>query len=148
MTSSLLISTKNELHNCFDIVNTRSSMQLSELKSKPHGSQSLREIIDGTIGAWFYPQPGSNHNTLLLLNTFNWHTHLQVSSCNNTGNYFCVMCFNPIARLKCITCSTEKMQGDIYHITITTYTRLDSTRKYRAFLHLFHMTPCISMDEK
>ena len=43
-------------------------MQLSDLNSKLHGRKSLSYIINGTIGVYFVPKPGSEHYKLLLLN--------------------------------------------------------------------------------
>ena len=48
---------ENYLCNIFDMMDSISNMKLSELNSKPHGIQSLRDIIDCSIGACFYPLP-------------------------------------------------------------------------------------------
>ena len=54
----------------FDMVGTRSNMQLADLNSNPHGGKSLRNIIDCAIVSHFYPPPGSVHHKLLLLDQF------------------------------------------------------------------------------
>ena len=42
-----------------DMVDTRSNMQLSDLKSKPHGGKILSNLIDHDSGDRLYPTPGS-----------------------------------------------------------------------------------------
>ena len=57
---NVLITALHEIcpRKTVDMVDTRSNMQLSDLKSKPHGGKSLRNIIDRAIGSRLYPPPG------------------------------------------------------------------------------------------
>ena len=69
---NVLITSLHELHlrKIFHMVGTRSNMKLSNLKSKPQGGKSLKNIIDHAIGDHFYPTPGSVHYKLLCLDHF------------------------------------------------------------------------------
>ena len=58
------------------MVDTRSNMQLADLKSKPHGGKILRDIIERTTGDFFYPFQGSEHYNLIRLNMFHGSTHI------------------------------------------------------------------------
>ena len=60
------------------MVDTRSNLQLSELNSKPHGGQSLRDIIYHVIGTHLYPTTGSGHHTLPHLDKFHGPTHFRL----------------------------------------------------------------------
>ena len=56
----VLITALRELHlrKTFEMVDTRSNMQLTDLNSKPHGGKGLQNPIDRVIGVRFYPPPG------------------------------------------------------------------------------------------
>ena len=58
-------------------------MQLSDINYKPHGVQSLRDLINCAIGAHLYSPPDSGHHTLLRLDKFHGTTHHQVNSRDN-----------------------------------------------------------------
>ena len=47
-----------------DMVDTRSNMQLADLKSKPHVEKSIINLIDHAIVDRFYPTPGPEHYKL------------------------------------------------------------------------------------
>ena len=64
------------LRKTFEMVDTRSNMQLADLNSKPHGRKSLLNIIDRSIGVRFYPPPGSLHYQQLLLGEFQEPNHI------------------------------------------------------------------------
>ena len=72
------------------MVDTRSNMQFSDIKSKPHGGQSLITIINITIFDRFYPPLGSLHYQLLCLEQFHRSAHincyLKISPINLTSN--------------------------------------------------------------
>ena len=55
------ITAIHEIHlgKTFDMVDKISNMQLSDLKSKPHGGKSLSNLIDHDSGDRLYPTPGS-----------------------------------------------------------------------------------------
>ena len=57
---SALITALHELRirKTFEMVDTRSYMQLSDLNSKPHGRKSLQNIIDFSISFRLYPPLG------------------------------------------------------------------------------------------
>ena len=59
----VLITALHEFHirKIFDMVDTRSNMQLYDLNFRPHGGSSLRDIIDRGIRDRFYPPPRSEH---------------------------------------------------------------------------------------
>ena len=59
----------------FEMVDTRSNMQLSDLNSKPHGGKSLQNLINHAIGVRFYPLPGSLHYQQLHIGHFHEPTH-------------------------------------------------------------------------
>ena len=63
----ILITALDEPHlrNIFDMVDTRSNMQLTDLNSKPHGGKSLTSLIDCAIAARFYHPICSEHYKLL-----------------------------------------------------------------------------------
>ena len=66
-----LITALHEIHLKKNyMVDTRSNMQLADLKSNPHGRKSIRKIIDSPIVARLYPSPGSAHYKLLCLDKF------------------------------------------------------------------------------
>ena len=73
----ILITALHELHirNISGMVDKISNIQLSDLRSKPHGVQSLRDIIDREVGVRLYSPPGSEHYKLLFLNRFHKSTH-------------------------------------------------------------------------
>ena len=56
----VLIASLHELHirNTFDMADTRSNMQISDINSKPHNWQSPRDLIYWVISVWFYPPTG------------------------------------------------------------------------------------------
>ena len=58
------------------MVDTRSNMQLADLKSKPHGGKILRDIIELTTGDFFYPFQGSEHYKLFRLKMSHGYTHI------------------------------------------------------------------------
>ena len=74
----LLITALHELQlrNTFEIVDTISNMQLSDLNSKPHGGKILQNIINLAIGTILYPHPGSLNYQLLCLVQFHGPTHI------------------------------------------------------------------------
>ena len=65
----------NSSSKTFEMVDTRSDMQLSVLNSKPRGGKSLRGIIDRAIWAHFYLTPGLEHYKLLLIDQFCGPSH-------------------------------------------------------------------------
>ena len=67
------------LHKIFEMMNTRSNMQLSDLNSKPYGGKSLRDLVEYSIGVRFYPPPGSEHYKLLCLENFHFPTNINVN---------------------------------------------------------------------
>ena len=71
---------KIDLRKTFDMVYTRSNIQLADINSKPHGGQSIGYIIDRAIGVHFYPPPGPEHYKLLRLDRFHISTHHQTQS--------------------------------------------------------------------
>ena len=75
---SALITALHELRirKTFEMVDTRSYMQLSDLNSKPHGRKSLQNMNDCDIGVLFYPPPGSLHYHKLLLGHFHEPTQI------------------------------------------------------------------------
>ena len=68
----------------FEIVDTRSNMQLSDLNSKPRGGKSLRNIIYRAIGSHFYPPPVSVHYKLLFLKQFHGTTRINCEQKKNS----------------------------------------------------------------
>ena len=64
---NVLINSLHDIHlqKIFEMIDTRSNMQLDDLNSKPHGGKSLRDPIDRAIGVHFYPPPRSEHYILL-----------------------------------------------------------------------------------
>ena len=58
------------------MVDTRSNMQLTDLKYKPHGGKILRNLIDRSIGARFYPPLVSVNYQLLHLYQFQVPSHI------------------------------------------------------------------------
>ena len=75
---SALITALHELRirKTFEIVDTRSYMQLSDLNSKPHGRKSLQNIIDCVIGVQFCPPTGSHHYQQLCIGQFHDPNHI------------------------------------------------------------------------
>ena len=65
------------------MVETISNLQLSGLKFKLHRGQSLRDIIDSSVGTRFYPHPGSENHTLLNLEKLRGPTHHQANFCED-----------------------------------------------------------------
>ena len=57
------------------MVYTRSNIQLDDLKSKPHGRNILRGLINCAFGVHFYPPPGPEHYKPLFLDRFHGYTH-------------------------------------------------------------------------
>ena len=59
----VLVTALHELHirKTFEMVDTRSKIQLDDLNSNPHGRKSLRYLIDRVISVRFHPQPVSEH---------------------------------------------------------------------------------------
>ena len=78
----VLVAALHELHlrKTFYIVDTRSNMYPSGLKSKPHVGESLSSIIGCGVGVRFNPPPGSEHKKLLCLKIFYISIHHQVQS--------------------------------------------------------------------
>ena len=74
----ILITNIHELcpRKRFDMVDTRSNMQLSGLYSKPRGRKILRNLIGSSIGYRFCPPPGSVQNKTLLLDQFYGTYHI------------------------------------------------------------------------
>ena len=52
-------------------------MQLTDLNSKPHGGQTLIDLIDRAIRTHFYTPSESSHRILLRLYQFHNSTNLQ-----------------------------------------------------------------------
>ena len=73
-----LITSLCELHlrKTFEMVDTRSNMQLSDLNSKPHGGKSLRNLINHAIVVRFYPTPGSLRYQQFCLGQCHEPTHI------------------------------------------------------------------------
>ena len=65
------------------MVDTRSNMKLSDLKSKSQGRENHRNIIDCAIGAPFCPPPGSEHKKILQLYQFYIPSHINNSQEKN-----------------------------------------------------------------
>ena len=67
-----------ELHirKIFEIMDTRSNMQLADLNSKPRGGKSLQNIIYCAIGVQMYPLPGSLQYQQLRLGQFHEPNHI------------------------------------------------------------------------
>ena len=59
-------------------------MQLSNLKSNPHGVKSLINLIDRAIGTRLYPPPGSEHYFILLLDNFHGPSHINCEKNNKS----------------------------------------------------------------
>ena len=68
----VIITAIHELHirKTFEMVDTRSNMQLTDLNSRPHVGESLQNIIDCAISVRFYPPPVSLHYQQLHLSRF------------------------------------------------------------------------------
>ena len=75
---NVLITGLHELNlqKRFEMVDTRSYMQLDDLNSKPHGGKGLQDIINPAIGVCVYPPPGSKQYTLLILDKFHGSTNI------------------------------------------------------------------------
>ena len=60
---NILITVLHEIHlrKNFNMVDTRSNIQLADLNSKPHEKKMIRNIIHNAIGSRFYPPPVSVH---------------------------------------------------------------------------------------
>ena len=58
------------------MVDTISNMQLADLKYKPRVGKSLRNTIDISIVARFYPPPGSENYKILRLDQFCGPSHI------------------------------------------------------------------------
>ena len=74
----VLITALHELHirETFEMVDTRTNMQLADLNFKPRGGKSLQNIIDCSIGVIFYTLPGSLHYQQLCICQFHETTHI------------------------------------------------------------------------
>ena len=74
----LLITALYELNlrKTFEMVDTRSNMQLADLNSKPHAGKSLRNLIDRTIDVLFCPPSESLHYRQLFLGQFHEPNHI------------------------------------------------------------------------
>ena len=74
----VLINALHELHigKLFDMVDTRSNMQLADLNSEPLDGKILRNIVDSAILSRFYPTPGLEHYKLLRLYQFSGTSHI------------------------------------------------------------------------
>ena len=70
---------EHRLRKTFNIADTISNTQLTDLKSKRYGGQSLRDIIQCAISPWFYPSQGSDNHTLLRLEKFHVPTNREVN---------------------------------------------------------------------
>ena len=99
---SVLITDLHELHvqKTFEMVDTRSKMQLSDLNSDPHVRKGLRDLIDRMIVVCFYPPPGSQYHKLLCLDKFHGYTHISETHRNNDETKLdCIMCSIKPARI-------------------------------------------------
>ena len=69
---NVLITGLHELNlqKRFEMVDTRSYMQLDDLNSKTHDVKNLRDLISHAIGVRFCPPPGSEYYKLLHLGMF------------------------------------------------------------------------------
>ena len=78
----VLITAIHKLHlwKKLDMEDTISNMHLFDLKFKPHGRKSLRNVIDRTTGVLLYSPPGSEHYKLLHLDRFHGSTCHQTPS--------------------------------------------------------------------
>ena len=74
----VLITALRELHliKTFDMVDTRSNMQLSDLKSKPHGGKSIINIMSHSIGYRLCPPSVLVHYKLLRLEQLHGPSHI------------------------------------------------------------------------
>ena len=64
------------LRKTFEMVDTRSNMQLVDLNYKPHGGKSLQNLIDHTISVRLYPTQVSLHHQKLCLGQFHEPNHI------------------------------------------------------------------------
>ena len=74
---------KLHLRKTFEMVDTKSNIQLYDLNSKPHGGKSLLDIIYWVIGVHLYPPPGLENYKLHLLDRFHGSTHINDNHSNN-----------------------------------------------------------------
>ena len=86
----ILITALHELcqRKTFEMLDTRSNMQLADLKSKPHGVKSLRYLINRDIGFYLYPPPGSEHYKYLKLDQFHGTSNIKDNHKNNNETKF------------------------------------------------------------
>ena len=125
---------KIDLRKTFDMVYTRSNIQLADLNSKPHGGQSIGYIIDRAIGVHFYPPPGPEHYKLLRLDRFHGCTNHQSPSNDKNSrkmrwilSEYCDV-YNMIHHYRAGRFSDEN--------PTTIYIWLDYMRKDRMLVHL------------
>ena len=74
----------NFISEIFDMVDTRSNMQLADLKSKSLGGKIIMNLIDCAIGARFYPPTGLEHHKLIQL--YQFHVTTLVNNIHETNN--------------------------------------------------------------
>ena len=67
-----------------DMVGKKPNIEFNDLNYKPHGGESLRDLIDHAIGNHFYPPSGYDHHKLLCLEKLHGRTHHQLDSHDNT----------------------------------------------------------------
>ena len=74
----VLITDIHELHlrKIFEMVDTRSNMQLADLNFKPHIGKILRDLIYCASEVFFYPPPCSKHYKLFCLDKFHGPSHI------------------------------------------------------------------------
>ena len=66
------------------MVDTRSNMQLADLKSKPRGGKGIINIIDCGIVDLFYPRPGPVHYKLIFLEKIHGPYHINCDQKNKS----------------------------------------------------------------
>ena len=79
---------KPNTRKIFEMVDTRSNMQLDNLNYKSHCRKSLRDIIDCVIGFRFYPTSGSEHYKLLHIEQFHVPSNINGNHKNNNETTF------------------------------------------------------------
>ena len=75
---------KPNTRKIFEMVDTRSNMQLDNLNYKPHVRKSLRDLIYCVIGFRFYPTPVSEHYRPPHIEQF--HVPSNINGKNNNKN--------------------------------------------------------------
>ena len=81
----VLINSLHKLHirKKFEMVDKGSNLQLAELKSKPRGGKSLKDIIDHAIGVRLYLPLGSEIYKILRLDRLQESTNINAKHSTN-----------------------------------------------------------------